>query len=215
VDRIDLREIERRAYTSYYQDGLLDIAIGFYLTLFGLWVVADVSYPFFPIYLFSVPAWAVAKRRITVPRIGYVKFSKGRKYSQTWIVITATSMLTALVIMGTLALRAGGLGPTPPWLSLIREYGVILIGGMVGGIALGAVAYVSELRRFYAYAALAASMYTGGHFLVAVPGWDVWQRMAVVHIPLGAVILGGGLYMMYRFVRMYPLTREDGSDAAD
>jgi hypothetical protein len=215
VDRIDLREIERRAYTSYHQDGLLDIAIGFYLVLFGLWVIADVSYPFFLIYLFSVPAWAGVKRKITVPRMGYVRFRKGRKSRQTRIVLVVTSMLTALVIMGTLALRTDGLDTAPPWLSLIRECGVILIGGIAGGVALSAVAYVSEFRRFYAYAALAASMYTGGHFLVAVPGWDVWQRMAVVHIPLGAVILGGGLYMLNRFVRRYPLTREDRSDAAD
>ena len=35
-DRIDLKDIERRAYTSYHGDGLADILVGICLLIAGL-----------------------------------------------------------------------------------------------------------------------------------------------------------------------------------
>ena len=76
-----LTEVERRTYMSYHQDGLLDIFVGVYVLLFGsgisLMTVTEFSTWFvipaiFPALM--VPIWISAKKRITMPRIGYVKF---------------------------------------------------------------------------------------------------------------------------------------------
>ena len=42
----DLREIERKAYMSYHQDGLLDIFVGVYILGFGLGIWADITLEF-------------------------------------------------------------------------------------------------------------------------------------------------------------------------
>ncbi len=39
--KINLKEIERKAYTSYHQDGLVDVSIAFVILAFGLMIIAD------------------------------------------------------------------------------------------------------------------------------------------------------------------------------
>ena len=76
-----LREIEKKAYMSYHQDGLLDIFVGLYALAFGLGMIADKTLEFgfgtiMPAILIAIvlPIWIEAKRKITMPRIGFVKF---------------------------------------------------------------------------------------------------------------------------------------------
>ena len=80
-----LREIEKRTYMSYHQDGLIDIFLGIYVLLFALgillknltdssmWTVAPGIFP-----AIMLPIWISVKKRITMPRIGYVKFGTRR-----------------------------------------------------------------------------------------------------------------------------------------
>jgi hypothetical protein len=66
---------------SYHQDGLIDIFVGIYVLLFGsgilLLTVTDFSTWFVVPAIFPaimIPVWISAKKRITMPRIGYVNF---------------------------------------------------------------------------------------------------------------------------------------------
>ena len=78
----NLKEIERKAYMSYHQDGLLDIFAGLYVLGFGLGIFVDLILDFgmgmilMPAVFVSLalPLWIAAKRRITMPRIGFVNF---------------------------------------------------------------------------------------------------------------------------------------------
>ena len=99
----NLREIEKKAYMAYHQDGLLDIVVGVYVLGFGLGIFMDVIWDFsfgmgiIPAILIAVilPIWIAAKRKITMPRIGFVKFGAG-----------GTTKLTAILI----GLMVAGLG---------------------------------------------------------------------------------------------------------
>jgi hypothetical protein len=72
---------------SYNQDGLLDIVIGLYALAFGIGIVADkiLELGFASIIpaimiVIVLPIWIQAKRTITMPRIGFVKFgARGSK----------------------------------------------------------------------------------------------------------------------------------------
>ncbi len=79
MDRISLKELEKKAFTSYHQDGLLDIFLGIGIIVFGLGMATDQFYfgSIMPAILF--PLWAAAKKAITIPRIGLVNFSPERK----------------------------------------------------------------------------------------------------------------------------------------
>ena len=78
---MSLKEVEKKTYMSYHQDGVLDIFLGVYVLMFSLGILlmtlTDSGMWFLIPAIFisiMVPVWIPAKKRITMPRIGYVKF---------------------------------------------------------------------------------------------------------------------------------------------
>ena len=74
AEKTNLKEIERKAYMSYHQDGLIDVFAGFLILSFGLWLILDMTWMGWILWFVAVSAYAVAKRVVTIPRIGLVKF---------------------------------------------------------------------------------------------------------------------------------------------
>jgi len=212
VNKINLKEIERKAYLSYHQDGLLDIFIGMFIFAFGLYILSESDFPIIAVLpALLVPVWASVKKKITYPRIGYVKFGKSTKTRRTKSMLLLSGVLTLLLGFGvflTITLRRG---PLPLWLIVMGAYGMIIAGGIVAAI-LGVVAYINGINRLYVYAAMFFAMYSTGHFLVIIPGFDAFQKIAVVNIPLGVIILGYGLYLLSRFLHEHPIPDGDGFD---
>ena len=78
--KINLKNIERKAYTSYHQDGILDILIAIFILSFVAWILTDMVWLGWIFYLIAASIYAAAKRAITVPRIGFVKFPQHRQH---------------------------------------------------------------------------------------------------------------------------------------
>ena len=107
-EQISLKEAERKVFKSTNQDGLLDILWGLYLLLgnssaiilSNLGVEAPMKYaPMLAVIAIgSIGLWA-ARKYITTPRIGMVKFSQWRKKK-----INLTRFVLAIVLLGTFAL---------------------------------------------------------------------------------------------------------------
>ena len=104
MNDINLKEIEKRTYISYHQDGLIDIFIGIYILLFATAILAnnvlDLSTWFvipaiFPALM--VPIWIGLKKRITVPRIGFVKFKKAGATNKLTVIFVGTLVAGVLV----------------------------------------------------------------------------------------------------------------------
>lgn len=193
--KINMKEIERKAYTSYHQDGLVDISIAFVILAFGLIIIAELPWGGI-IGIAAVSFYAGAKRILTVPRIGYVKFPKQR-----------TQRITAVtLILGILAFVAGivafvqttGQG-TPAWLLFLIENYMLTIGIIVAALFLLA-AYAFRTKRMYAYALLALVMFVAGHF--------IFFPLQYYLILFGGTIMAFGLAIMTRFVRKYPKATE-------
>ena len=54
AERVDLRSLERKAYLTYHQDGIVDIFIGLAIAVFGalfLPLFLESSWPAFPVIL--------------------------------------------------------------------------------------------------------------------------------------------------------------------
>ena len=81
VSNIDLKEIEKKAFTSYHQDGLIEIFVGIVFILYGSVLLADKAGL---IGLCWLPAALIVpfKKKVTVPRMGYVTFHSSRKTRQ-------------------------------------------------------------------------------------------------------------------------------------
>ncbi|MCZ2808601.1 MAG: hypothetical protein O2V44_04510 [Candidatus Bathyarchaeota archaeon] len=202
MDKINLRELERKAYLSYHQDGILDIFIGFSILLFGLWILADMAYLAGAFAAIFAPIYAQVKKQITVPRLGYVKFASSRtaKTKKTMLLLVITGVLTLIpAVLLFITTESGILTP----IQMLIEYGTIVIG-VAGMILLAAVAYTSEIRRLYAYSALFFAIFTGGYFL-SIPFFYYLMT-------LGVVIMLSGAYLLIRFLHEYPLPVGETSD---
>jgi hypothetical protein len=196
----NLKEIERRAYMSYHQDGLLDIFAGLYILGFGLGIIIDILYEFgfgiiMPAILIAMvlPIWIAAKRKITIPRIGFVNFgTRGANKLTAVFIGTMVAGLGAFFVF-TVATSQGGMRQ---WLDLIVQNGMLIVG--FGALVVCALfGYTMGLKRLYAYGLLAVIALAIGHFTGIF--------FAYIITTLGITVMVAGFALLISFVRKYPL----------
>jgi len=197
--KINLKEIERKAYTSYHQDGVIDITIAFVIFIFSVIMLGDIywlgSIGGISGFL-SLLLYAGAKKFLTVPRIGYVKFPQQRAQRITAVAV-ALGVLS--FVAGTVALIQTMAQGTPDWLVLLIENYMLTIGTAVAALFMLA-GYAFKTKRIYAYALMTLVMFVAGHFIY----FPLYYYLTA----LGSVILACGLFLMIRFVRKYPKVTE-------
>jgi hypothetical protein len=198
----NLKEIERRAYKSYHQDGLLDIFAGVYILGFGLGILMDVLWDFgmgviiMPGILLTtvLPLWITAKRKITIPRIGFVNFGIRGANKVTAIFIGLA--VAGLGVFFAFTLFQGG---QSPWLDMIFQNGLLIVG--FGSLAVCLLfGYSLGLKRLYAYGLLALIVLVIGHFMSIF--------FAYLLVTLGIAVMVTGFALLIAFVRKYPLQGE-------
>jgi hypothetical protein len=186
---------------SYHQDGLLDIFVGVYILGFGLGIWADIIVGFFgfgsivPAILIAavLPIWIAAKRKITMPRIGFVKFGPGGTTKLAAIFIGLMVAGLGAFFAFTLASFQVGLRQ---WLDLIFQNGLIIIG--IGSLAVSILfGYSMGLKRLYGYGLLTFILLVIGHFIGIFFGY--------ILVILGTTVMVAGFALLMSFVRKYPL----------
>jgi len=105
-DAIDLEAVERKAFKSQYEDGIMDIFLGALLIILGVFISLDMNdNPYSTVIFISLEALAIIslilmKRMITVPRIGKVKFSVRRNNRRLRVtVVLGLSVISGFVLM--------------------------------------------------------------------------------------------------------------------
>ena len=201
----NLKEVEKKTYMSYHQDGLIDILVGIYVLMFGsgillltftdfgTWFV--VSPAIFPAIM--IPVWISAKKRITMPRIGYVKFrSRGAN--------RLMAVFLGLMVSGLGAFAVFTFASSQGWAltlrNLIISNGMIIIG--IGAASISSLfAYTMGLKRLYAYGLLTLALFITGHFITIPFGYFL--------LTIGLVIFINGFVLLMQFIRKYPLPQGD------
>ena len=190
---------------SYHQDGLIDIFVGIYVLLFGLGIllltVTDFSTWFVVPAIFPaimIPIWISAKKRITMPRIGYVRIGgRGANRLMAFFIGLMVAGLGVFMVF-TFASR------TQAWASILRDLlisnGMIIIGIVAATIS-SLFAYTMGLNRLYAYGLLTLVLFFTGHFITV--------QFEYILITIGLGIIINGLVLLSRFIRKYPLTQGD------
>jgi hypothetical protein len=201
-----LREIEKKTYMSYHQDGLLDIFIGIYVLLFGIGIslmtLTDFSMWFIIPAIFPaimIPIWISAKKRITMPRIGYVNFGvRG--------VNKMMAIFIGLMVAGLGVFMVFGLGTSmgEGWALTLRDFfisnSMLIIG--IGAAAVSSLfAYTMGLKRLYGYALLTFVLFFTAHF-ITIP-------FEYFLLTIGFVIIISGFVLLMQFIRKYPLPQGD------
>jgi hypothetical protein len=205
-----LRDVEKKAYMSYHQDGLLDIVIGLYALAFGIGIIVDRILEFgfatiMPAIIISIvlPIWIQAKRTITMPRIGFVKFgARGSNKLFALLLGLAVAGLGVAMAFGVFMMGQNG---RPWWFEIVFQYGMLWIG--LGAAAIGSLfAYTMGLKRLHGYGFLTLALFVSGYFL----GIPFEYPLLVI----GSIIIASGAVLLVKFIRRYPLQKGAQDNAA-
>jgi hypothetical protein len=210
--QLNLKEIERKAFRSTYQDGLWDMYFGLIVICMSIFVYRPPS-GYSPLNIvLALSAFAVAyagfwagKKFITLPRMGQVQFgAQRRKRKLTMLIVLGVVVLIQVVFLSLellawahpeLGAKYNGLIPNGRIMDLI----VASIGALMVGPSMLLVAYFRDFPRGYLIAILMALAV----FLM------IYLNQPVFPIILGVLIALPGLALFIRFLQKYPLRREE------
>jgi len=208
---IDLKKLERKVWTSFFEDGIWDIYLGLLLLAMGAGaLVSDIGLSktaHMIIYLLLVGGaglflWA-GKRFITMPRIGRVIYGAKAKARKVKTII----VLTVSVLVGFVAFVIAGLsakGSLPQSLPAELLLPGIWVGNML--VVFSLAAYFLRFDRLYLI---------GVMFAICVPLDIVLKDL--LHLDLtfiafglpAMVILIIGFTVLARFLRKYSIPSAD------
>ncbi|MFX1300351.1 MAG: hypothetical protein ACFFAL_00065 [Promethearchaeota archaeon] len=198
VDRVDLRTLERKAYLTYHQDGIVDIFIGLAIITFGVlflpWFIESSGSAFAVIFILWIGSYASVKRAITVPRIGYVEFKTRRQSRVIALALLLVVINVILFLITTLDLLA------PELRTFLNTYGVTLIAFIVGGLFI-LCGYLVEIQRFIGYGVVALVVFLINQFFP--------MHLSIPIVVLGVVIAAFGFVLLYQFLRKYPKAKRE------
>lgn len=202
--QISLKEAERKAFTSAFEDGLWDIFIGSVVLMFAIG-------PFLPLGDFwssavFLPFWAlvyvgirVVRKYMVKPRVGLVRFGRARIAKLRRFTLLA---LAFNVIVFVLAIVSVYHFDGPGWTHTVRFSLVVLVGFSLAAYFLG-------FARLYLYGALIA--------LSPLIGEGLYRQLRVPHhgfpVTFGitaGIIIVVGLVKFVRLVRERPLPPAEG-----
>jgi hypothetical protein len=209
--QLNLKEIERRAFRSTYQDGLWDIYLGLVVVCMSIFVYrpatgyspANIALMLLSMLLAYSLFWA-GKKFITLPRMGRVRFGEARKRKGATLALILS--VVVLIQVGVLGLTVLG------WLNPevgakvndffkardLMDLAVAVIGSLFVGPSMILIAYFSDFPRGYYIAVMMALAV----FLM------VYLNQPIYAIIVGSLIVLPGLVLFVRFVKTYPLHRE-------
>lgn len=206
---LDLHQLEKKAFRTIYEDGLLDINIAGVVASMALLAFQPeedpsrwLRYGIFSIGMIaSVLIYQLGKKFITQPRMGQVVFGPARRRRKTTlaVILGAIVGLQTLIVLGSILLwshpeLAGRLGLAIAQPERERLL-VSVVGALFVGPSMALMAYFSDFPRGY-YIAVLLSLAV---FLM------IWFRSPVLMLAGAALILVPGVVLFIRFLRKYPL----------
>jgi hypothetical protein len=196
-ENLKLKELEKKAFKSTFQDGLWDIQLG--LIILGIALTSFIKNDYFliPYYAVIIVLVMAAKKFITVPRIGLVKFGKERKKS--------TNKLRLILVISVLFGLAMVLITKSGMLSGINEFPVgLIIVSLNFLIVFSLMAYFMDFERLYYYAVLVAVSFPMAE-IMEVNGL-ISNGSYVFVVPSGIMVITGTV-LLIRFMREYSVEK--------
>src|SRR5512137_408065 len=99
IDTTDTKDLERKAWRSVFQDGLWDIALGIVFLGPGLNIALNLPQRggyllYAAMVALSIVLVRIGKQRITVPRLGWVRFGpRGERRRRNAVIVGAIGVL--------------------------------------------------------------------------------------------------------------------------
>ncbi|UCE98356.1 MAG: hypothetical protein JSV74_03285 [Dehalococcoidia bacterium] len=199
---LELKELERKIFTSYFNDGMWDLYGGIVLLGFGLTMLTNLDYLIVAfIALAMVPL--IIRNRVVIPRLGVVKFSPERQAKTRKSKLAAMIALTFTALLGMVFFILYSANAMPYWLeNWMHDHFLTFFGGMVAVLVLAA-AFLVSVKRFYLYAIAVFIAFFLASTLRS-------QDMEGIPITVaGGLILSWGIFILVRFLRNHPQSQEE------
>jgi hypothetical protein len=194
-ENVDLKQIKKKVYMSYFQDGLWDILLGIYLIGWGISIWQDlvaVMGGMWVVIYFSVLG---IKRAVVYPRSGYIKLNESRKQHMRMAILGAALFLLGFAVFGIFAFNT-----RPEWLN---DYFMFLLITMMA-VVIALLGYWWRVTRWYGYSLITFTGAVGQQWLNMPPELGFF-------IPGGIIVIYGiGLFI--GFMRKYPKPDREEQD---
>ncbi|UCE37098.1 MAG: hypothetical protein JSW00_16665 [Thermoplasmata archaeon] len=188
---LDLKELEKKAWLTYFQDGFWDILFGIMMIMGAIRALTD-NILFTFLILGGVLVPILGKKYITIPRLGRVRFNPDLRFQKKKLVfvfivaimITISFFLIAISNVEPLS------GHASPFMALL----LVLVLGML--------AYFIDYWPLLLYGLMMATIEVF---------WGIYgvPTGPVIELVFGSTALFIGITMMIRFLRKYPLPNEE------
>jgi hypothetical protein len=206
-ENLNLKEVERRVYTSTYKDGLWDIYYGLIVIFMSLFVYRPkAGYSALNLLLafggiaVSFVLFRLAKKYITAPRIGTFEPGEARKKKNRAMGITLGIFVFCQVILVGASILAWLNPGFSSWLQGIIGEGrvslflVSTIASIIVGAGMMIVAAFGDFSRGYYIALLMAA----ATFLM------IFTNRPLLPILVSVFIIIPGVYLLIRFLQQHP-----------
>jgi hypothetical protein len=205
TEKMDLKSIEKKAWSSYFQDGLFDIFLGLITLNFGIaplieeitGIIYLMSYSVMLIVAFIL--FYAGKKYITATRIGRAKFSRERKTKNR----KTTLVLTISVIFGCIVFLITATNLSPVTSNI--HFGAVVFG-INAIIVFSLMAYLLDFNRLYLYGWFFAASIVFVELSRAYAG--ITYDNVIGFGTFGVIMIIIGLVYLIRFLHRYPLTSE-------
>lgn len=180
AENLNLKELEMKAWTSYFEDGLWDLFFGIILITSAVRSLTDNVWVTFGIFG-AILVHIFGKMYVTIPRIGLVKFGPKRQKRQMKMMLVILIMLLVILSLGTIMSQTAF-----PVMALWLATLFFLIG------------YLMDFSHFYVYGLIFASSE-----VISRTYGDPFAPF--VNLIFGSGLLLLGLLFLSRFLKKYPL----------
>jgi len=208
TENISLKKIERKAYRSTFQDGLLDIVWGIIILGMGFspilktWGIPK-PFSFLLMPLLALSIFMLGKKYITIPRIGAVKFGPKRKATKKKILVFAAVLFPIQIILIIFAQNGSF-----PFNYLKNSSGLLtpLVIATFCIIFFALLAYIIDFPRLYLIGVLMGASLLTAEILYSSLGSPL-DGLIPFSIS-GFIILLIGFFVLARFLKNYPKSLE-------
>jgi len=203
--KISLKEAERKAFRTTYNDGLWDIFLGCFFLMFAIAPFLSPSLGDFWSSVVFLPFWGLVflgirliREHVVTPRVGVVNFGLSRKTKLAKFTVVMLAVNVIAFILGVFAALSFGKVPG-------QIYPIIL--GMILLIGFSIAAYFLDFNRLYTYGLLAGVSPLVGEWLWT-QGYATHHGFPITFGTTAGIMILVGLSVFVRLLRDNPVPRE-------